>query len=92
MAIIDTHSLIEEMVAAGVKKQQAVIFTKAINNSNDNLVTKSDLKIELSYLRTELSNVKHDLEIRMDKLDNNLTWLKGIGFVAIGLLVKIAFF
>ncbi len=60
-------------------------MTKAINQSNDNLITKSDLNLAISDLR-------HDLETRIDKIDNNMNWLKGIGFFAIGLLTKIAFF
>lgn len=85
MALIDTYSLIEEMVAGGIKKEQAVILTKAIHQTNDNLVTKSDLNLAISDLR-------HDLESRMNKIDNNMNWLKGLGLVAIGLLIKIAFF
>lgn len=85
MAIIDTHSLIEEMTAAGIKKEQAVIFTKAINQSNDNLVTKSDLKLEINKLG-------HDLETRIEKIDTNLNWLKTIGLLLIGLGIKAAFF
>jgi hypothetical protein len=76
MAIIDTYSLIEEMVEAGVKKQQAVVFTKAINQSNDNLVTKSDLKLEMnklsSELRAEISNTKHDLKEDISNLKHEL--------------------
>ena len=85
MALIDTHALVEEMVAAGVKKDQAVIFTKAINQSNDNLVTKSDLKLEINKLRSEMSKMGHDL-------DTNLNWLKTIGLLLIGLGIKAAFF
>ena len=85
MALIDTHSLIEEMIASGIKKEQAVILTKAINQSNDNLITKSDLNLAISDLR-------HDLETRIDKIDNNMNWLKGLGLLGIGLLIKVAFF
>lgn len=73
MAMVDTHKLVEEMIASGIKKQQAEIITNAISQSNDNLLTKSDLMAAISDLR-------HHLESRIDRIDNNINWLRGIGF------------
>ena len=54
MALLDTHAVIEELISSGVKKKQAEIFTRAINQSNDNLVTKNDLDLALMKLKFEL--------------------------------------
>lgn len=99
MALIDTYSLIEEMVAGGIKKEQAVIITKAINQSNDNLATKSDLKAEVSQIRseisnvkheliTEISNVKHELETDISELKNDISWLKVISIANFTVLIS----
>ncbi len=63
----------------------AETLTEIMEQRQDNFVTKADLRIEISELRTELHS-------RMDKIENNLNWLKGIGFIIVGLLVKIALF
>ena len=88
MALIDTYSLIEEMVAGGIKKEQAVIITKAINQSNDNLATKSDLKAEVSQIRSEISNVKHELETDISELKNDISWLKVISIANFTVLIS----
>jgi len=54
MALLDTHAVIEELIASGVKKKQAEIITKAISQGNDNLVTKTDLDLALVQLKIEL--------------------------------------
>lgn len=103
MALIDTHELIEELVAAGEKKEVALIIAKTARQSNDNLVNKSDLKLSVSELRSEMSSMKselrsemsdmkHDLGTRIEKIDTNLNWLKAIGLLLVGLGIKAAFF
>lgn len=54
MALLDTHAVIEELIASGVKKKQAEVITKAISQSNDSLVTKTDLDLALVQLKIEL--------------------------------------
>ena len=85
MALIDTHALIEEMIAAGIKKDQAVIFTKAITQSNDNLVTNSDLKLEANKLDNKI-------DLLSNKLDVHMKWIMGIGGAMFLMLVKLTFF
>jgi predicted nuclease with TOPRIM domain len=117
MPLIDTHSVIKEFIAAGINEQQAELITKTINQSNNNLVTKADLKAsvvelrsEIAHVRSEINEVKSELKAeinevkselkaeiselgaRIDKIDNNQSWLKAMGFIIIGLLVKLAFF
>ena len=54
MALLDTHAVIEELIASGVNKKQAEVITKAISQSNDSLVTKTDLDLALVQLKIEL--------------------------------------
>lgn len=58
MALIDTHAVVEELIASGVKKKQAEIITKAISQGNDNLVTKTDLELALSDIRADMKCLK----------------------------------
>lgn len=58
MALLDTHAVIEELIASGVKKKQAEIITKAISQGGDNLVTKTDLELALSDLRSDMKWLK----------------------------------
>jgi hypothetical protein len=53
MVILDTHKLVEEMIAAGLKKKQAEVITAAISQSNNDLVTKNDLELAISGLRND---------------------------------------
>jgi hypothetical protein len=96
MALIDTHALIEEMIAAGIKKDQAVILTKAINQSNNNLVTKSDLKLEINKLKNNLEEriVKADnkFDSLSTKVDTDMKWIMTIGVAIFLMLAKLTFF
>jgi hypothetical protein len=58
MALIDTHAVIEELIASGVKKKQAEIITKAIGQGGDNLITKTDLELALSDIRSDMKWLK----------------------------------
>ena len=51
----------------GDYKNQAEIITRAINMSNNNLVTKADLKASVSELRSEITHVRSEInEVRSD--------------------------
>lgn len=58
MSTIDTHQVIEEMIAAGVEKRQAEVITRAIRQNEHNLVTKNDLELAVSDLRTDMKWLK----------------------------------
>lgn len=73
MMLIDTYKLVEDMIASGIKKPQAEIITKAINQSNDNLVTKSDLKpieADIKILQSEVRSVRSEI--------TTLKWMVGL--------------
>jgi len=54
MALIDTHALVEDLVASGVKKKQAEVITKAVQQSSNHLVTVSDLELALVKQKIDL--------------------------------------
>jgi len=58
MASIDTHALIEELIASGVKKKQAEIIIKVISQEADRLVPKADLELALSDIRSDMKWLK----------------------------------
>ena len=58
MPSIDTHGLIEELIASGVKKKQAEIIIKVISQEADRLVPKTDLELALSDIRSDMKWLK----------------------------------
>ena len=54
MPSLDTHALIEELIASGVKKKQAEIIIKVISQEADRLVPKTDLELALSDIRSDM--------------------------------------
>ena len=58
MTSIDTHALIEELIASGVKKKQAEIIIKVISQEADRLVPKTDLELALSDIRSDMKWLK----------------------------------
>ena len=58
MASIDTHALIEELIASGVKKKQSEIIIKVISQEADRLVPKTDLELALSDIRSDMKWLK----------------------------------
>ena len=103
MALIDTHSIVEDLIAAGFAKSQAEALTrlkilhyedlaskKDLDNTESSL--KKDLDSLKSVLKQDLSEVQHNLERRMDTIDTNFNWIKAIGLAIVALGIKIAFF
>jgi hypothetical protein len=54
MAVIDTHELVEDLVASGIKKKQAEAINNAVKQSSNHLVTVSDLELALVKQKVEL--------------------------------------
>jgi hypothetical protein len=61
MAVIDTHELVEELIAAGFKKKQAESIIKVASKGNNDLATKADIH-ELK-LDTELAIYKAKFDL-----------------------------
>lgn len=83
--LIDTHALIEELIGSGVDKKQAEIITKAINQSNNDLATKTDLKLAITEFKNELNEFRTETK-------TELKWMRILMLAVLGLLIKVAFF
>lgn len=78
--MIGTHVVFKKLVAKGMSEELAEAITEIMEERQDDLVTKSDLRASITEVRAEIAEVKADIK-----------WLKGMGLVMIGLLIKIAF-
>jgi len=66
MALLDTHAAIKLLTSKGFSEDQAEAIvlieaeaiTKAISQGKDNLVTKTDLELALSDIRSDLKWLK----------------------------------
>jgi hypothetical protein len=54
----DTLDLVDKLKAAGISQQQAETIVRVIAEAQDRLVTKNDLEIALSPLKTDLAVLK----------------------------------
>lgn len=65
---IDTHATVRELEDAGMDSRQAEVVVGAINRSDAELATKSDLKAEIANLKAEVFRA---------------LWIQGAGIVAL---------
>ena len=99
MMLIDTHQVVEDIIKSGLKKNQAEIITRAINQSNNNLVTKYDLKCSTEKLELKIDSVKVEIDSVRSEVSSvrsevgTLKWLIGLLFALnitiIGLVLNI---
>lgn len=103
MRILDTHKEVKALVAVGMSEEQAERVVDLMERRNKILATKDDLRNLYDNVQKDIDSVKKDidtlrkdiyreLEYLRNDFQRNFTWIKAIAFLAIGLLVKIAFF
>lgn len=102
MAQLDTHAVIEELIASGTPKKEAEVFVKnfvikeelsSIEKEQSQLATKMDIV----KLESKIESVENRLESKIDKLESKLdsgfnsinTNLKWISFLVIAVLTPI---
>ena len=73
---MDTLELVKILEKPKINHDEAIKLAEAINGKSG-LATKEDI---------------NGLENRLIKLETSMNWIKGIGFVVIALLIKLAFF
>ena len=92
--LIDTHQVVEDIIKSGLKKKQAEIITRAINQSNNNLVTKADLRASVVELRSEIHEIKSDVNAIKSTTDTT-KWMIGLSFALnltiMGLVLSLKF-
>ncbi len=76
MALLNTHTTIKEFIKYGFSEGQAEVIVNAINDQNTELVTKNDLKLSMSELKSELKSdiyeLKSELKSDISKLESEL--------------------
>ena len=69
---LDTYAIIKRFTGAGIKENQAHEIVSAIVDSKNfelnNLVTKSDLKAEMSNVKTEFSKARAEVHAEFAKV------------------------
>lgn len=89
--MLNTHTLLKELVAIGLSEKLAedfvdnIVTKDQLKDSNEQLVTKSDLKIAVLELKTEINELR--TEMRNDK-----KWIIPILIGMLTLMIKVAFF
>jgi enoyl reductase-like protein len=101
--LIDTHKAIEKMIAVGNTKENAEVIVEIINSQNNNLVTKTDLKLGLSEVKSALRAEIHEIRSDVEKVDlkidsvrsevGTIKWMIGLLFALnltiIGLVLSV---
>ena len=54
MALLNTHATVKKFMQHGFSEEQAEVVVEAINDQSNHLVTKQDLKLTASELKSEL--------------------------------------
>ncbi len=86
--VIDTHSAIKKLEAAGFHTEQAEVVTSLFSSRESELATKSDLRLlkgelktDIAELRTELktdiAELRTELKDDISELKGDITELKG---------------
>ena len=55
MTLLNTHTTIKEFIKYVFSKEKAEVIVNAINDQNNQLVTKNDLKFSISELTSDIS-------------------------------------
>jgi hypothetical protein len=85
MALIDTHKVVKEFIAVGLKEDQAEAITQAISSVDDKLATRPDLQAVKVELKSGIARLE-------DKLELNMKWMFAISGAIFLLLLKLVFF
>lgn len=80
MALLDTHSIVEELITVGFDKKQAEAITKINVATHDKLATKYDLEIVEKSLRSEIQSVRSEI--------STLKWMTGLGMAIILMMLS----
>ena len=87
MALIDTHSIIKELIDAGTSEKEAEVFVKRFAAREEFSYLKNDLatKYDIHELKSDISKLEN-------KMDINMRWIMAISGAMFLMLVKLVFF
>lgn len=80
----DTQEAVIKLKAVGVSQEHADAFVRAIVEAQDSLITKTDLEIALTPLKTDLAVLKAD--------SITLKWMMGVLIAGVMSIVIKTFF
>ena len=80
MALLNTHATVKKFMQHGFSEEQAEVVVEAINDQSNHLVTKQDLAIAVSELKSDIAELK-----------TNIKWIMAIGLLIVGMLLKNTF-
>jgi hypothetical protein len=80
MALLNTHATVKKFMQHGFSEEQAEVVVEAINDQSNHLVTKQDLAIAVSELKSDIAELK-----------TNIKWIMAIGLLIVGILLKNTF-
>jgi len=83
--MISTHVAYKKLVSKGMSDELAEAVTEIMEEKQDGLVTKSDLKLGIAELKSEF-------DLKTTRLDTSLNWMKTIGIACLLLLIKLTFY
>lgn len=83
--MISTHVAYKKLVSKGMSDELAEAVTEIMEERQDGLVTKSDLKLGIAELKSEF-------DLKATRLDTSLNWMKAIGIACLLLLIKLTFY
>lgn len=88
MAYKDNLTLYEEMISAGVPKEQASLHAHQLGSLGDLVVsTCNEIKEQLVNLRTDMNLSNAELKADMNLIKSDMRWIKGIGYTTIALFL-----
>lgn len=78
--IIDTHSIVKELIDAGASEKQAEVIVKRfvardeVESLNSQLATKADIH----KLESDISEFKSEIKSEIKLINGSISWLKTI--------------
>ena len=76
MALIDTHSIVEDLIAAGFAKSQAEALTRLKILHYEDLASKKDLENTERILRQDLETFKISVNQSINKVETEVAEIK----------------
>ena len=90
--MISTHAIYKKLVLKGMSDELAETMTEIMEERQDNLATKDDIKLLRSDFKQNLSELKSEVDVNTTKLETSLNWIKAIGVACLFLLIKLTFY
>ena len=94
MTVLDTHTIVKELISVGISEKEAEVLIKRfvardeINYFKSEIATKTHIYELRSELKSDISELRSEFFKLENKMDINMKWIMAIGVVIIGLLLK----